>query len=101
MLPASKISQLHALMADNQWDEALRFAAKFPQLGVQAKPITRAADCLKNPGMYVQMGRDIVAIREAGITALREKYLSPPAKPRAKNSAPGRCASQAAPAAQL
>lgn len=72
--PQTKISQLRALMASNQWDAALCFAAKFQQLGTQANAIRRAADALKHPAFYQQMGRDLEAIRRTGIAALNERF---------------------------
>lgn len=87
-LPTTKLSQLRTMMDAGEWDKALCFAAKFQQLGTQARAITRAADCIKNPGMYTQMGRDITAIKAAGVLALRERFMPKPAKPRASAAQP-------------
>lgn len=70
-----KIDTLLALMRNEQWEDALRFAAKFPRLGAEKLAITRAKDCLNNPRFYVELGIDIPAAIEAGKSALIARYL--------------------------
>jgi hypothetical protein len=75
--PETKLSKLLELMTAERWDEAIHFAAKFPQLGQHKAAITRAHDMALRPQLYLQMGRDPATIRAAGIAALKERYAKP------------------------
>lgn len=70
----TKLSQLLKLMATEQWESAIKIAAKFPRLGGHKEPITRAASALLAPAFYASMGRDVPAILEAGKQALIARY---------------------------
>lgn len=70
----TKLAQLQALMATDQWDKALSFAAKFPRLGAEKAAIVRAHEAVAHPRFYQQLGLDLAAHRQAGIDALTQKY---------------------------
>jgi hypothetical protein len=74
----TKLSQLRRMMAAEDWEGALRMAARFPDLGQHKQAITRAWDSRQSPGLYRQMGKDPAALWEAGIAALRERYRPEP-----------------------
>ena len=70
----TKISQIRAAVAANDWRTALSIAAKFPQLGEHKKAIVTAHECLVHPGFYRQLGKDEAALIEAGKAAMCERY---------------------------
>ena len=70
----TKTSQLLAMIANEQWVDAIKFAAKFPTLGKQSSDITRAKEAINNPDFYRQMNKDIDELIEIGITAIRERF---------------------------
>ncbi len=72
----TKISILREHMAAGRWHDALKMAAKFPQLGDQKVAITRGADALKHPDFYRQLGKDVAVLVDAGVAALRARYQS-------------------------
>ena len=61
-------------MRAGEWDRALAVAARFPYLGAQAKAIRTAHEAVARPDFYRQMGKDIAALRQAGIDALRARW---------------------------
>ena len=73
-IPPSKISILRAHMGRAEWVEAVRLAARFPSLGDEREPITRAWAAHTNPGFYRQIGRNPEAEFAAGIEALKRRY---------------------------
>lgn len=73
--PASKLDQIAVLMKTGKWEEALKMAAKFQDLGDHAKPITQGANALANPDFYRQIKKDPAALVAAGIQALKERYV--------------------------
>ncbi len=70
----TKLSKLLAMMNANQWDEALKFAGKFPMLGEEKRAITRAREALIRPEFFLQLGRDVDAIIAEGRQALVRRY---------------------------
>lgn len=70
----TKISEVRAAVAANDWRKALSIAAKFPQLGEHKKAIVTAHECLAHPGFYRQLGKDEAALIEAGKAAMCERY---------------------------
>ena len=58
----SKLSHLLDLMTSDDWNAAIRLAAKFPRLGPHRDDILRAKDALFQPDFYRQIGRDPVGI---------------------------------------
>lgn len=70
----TKLYQIHAAVAANDWRKALAIAARFPQLGQHKVAIVTAHECLAHPGFYKQLGKDEAALIEAGKAAMRERY---------------------------
>lgn len=69
-----KINTLKALMAAEQWEKAIKFAAKFPRLGNERDAILSASAALLSPGMYRGMGRDPAMLVATGKAALMARY---------------------------
>jgi len=78
-MPATdtKLAKLLQLMTSERWDEAIRFAAKFPRLGEHKSAIKLAHEIAIRPEIYIEMGYDPATAREAGIAALKERYAKP------------------------
>jgi hypothetical protein len=74
MREGTKLAQIRGAMAANDWDLALRLAARFQRLGDQAVAIRRAADILLRPNFYRQLGYDPEQVRAEGIAALKERF---------------------------
>ena len=70
----TKLAKIRKAMADENWDEALRLAARFQRLGEQAEAIKRAANALTNPAFYEGLGYNLAQVRTKGIDALKERY---------------------------
>lgn len=77
MVYQTKISILRERASAGDWVGAMRLAARFPSLGGEREAITRAWDSRQSPALYRQLGRDPDALWEAGILALRRRYLEP------------------------
>jgi hypothetical protein len=73
----TKIARLKAAYADGDYAETLRIAARFPRLGVEKEPITRAWAALQNPAFYRDLGLDPDELVVAGIAAVRRRYRLP------------------------
>lgn len=71
---ATKLDGLRVAAAAGDWAQALRIAARFPQLGEHRNAIKTAHECIVHPGFYSQLGKDEAALIEAGKAALRDKY---------------------------
>lgn len=69
-----KIDQLSKLMKNNQWDKALKMAAKFPRLGEHKEVISRASSAMLSPNLYKSMGKNPDDLINAGISALKTRY---------------------------
>lgn len=74
-LPRTKLSILLELMENEQWNKALSLAAKFRDLGAHKEAITRGHNAATNPAFYRQLGKAPETLVEAGIKALKERYL--------------------------
>lgn len=70
----TKLSQLVDFMRREDWPSAIKFAAKFPQLGDEKSAITRAKDALIQPDFYRQIKRNPEELVEAGRAALLRRY---------------------------
>lgn len=70
----TKLSKLVAMMKSEDWNSAIRFAAKFPDLGEEKAHITRAKDALLNPRFYEQLGRNVPELIQEGRAALMRRY---------------------------
>jgi hypothetical protein len=69
-----KIDILRAMMAREDWDAAIKLAARFPRLGEEAKPIQQGASALLSPGLYRGMGKDPDEIVREAKNALIRRY---------------------------
>src|SRR5205085_1925849 len=70
----TKLASLRLAMSNDDWDGALRVAARFQRLGKQAAAIRRAADAVVNPSFYLQLGYDLQDVKSQGIAALKERF---------------------------
>lgn len=70
----SKLARIRKAMAADDWELAIRLAAKFPSLGEQAADLRRANDAMNNPQLYRQLGHDLQEIREKGVAALKVRF---------------------------
>jgi len=61
------------MLADD-WDSALKLAARFPRLGPQESDIRKAANAINNPTFYRQIGQDVELLKLAGIAALKTRF---------------------------
>ncbi len=72
--PPSKVSRLRAAMRAENWELALRIAARFPNLGKHKAAIVRGHEAYVHPRFYIQIGEDPVKLKKAGRRALLERY---------------------------
>lgn len=70
----TKLSILREHMAAGRWREAIRLAARFPQLGDQRGAILDAQLAYTSPDFCRGIRKDPAALIEAGIAALRARY---------------------------
>jgi hypothetical protein len=74
----TKLDKLKATWAAGDRIGALRIAAKFPELGADAKAIKRAWECAAGRGaFYLQLGFNPDAAIAAGLHALAARYGLP------------------------
>lgn len=73
----TKLRQLQEFMLADDWEGAMRLAAKFPRLGDEAAPITRAHQARLRPEFYRQLGQDPAALWAEGVAALKRRYGEP------------------------
>lgn len=69
-----KIDILKEYAASGDWHNALKVAAKFPQLGNEKVAITRAWEAIARPDFMRQIGKDPDALISAGVAALKARY---------------------------
>lgn len=74
--PRTKLSVIRELMAAEQWEKAVRMAAKFPRLGDQRNAILDAALAYTNPSFCSQIRKDPEALKVAGRAALIERFAA-------------------------
>ena len=67
----TKLAAVREAMARDDWERAIKLAAKLRSLGKYQKEIDRANDYLNHPKIYAQMGYERAEIVEAAIAALR------------------------------
>lgn len=72
--PRTKLSIVRERMAAGQWQEAVRLAARFPQLGLERNAILDAHAAYTNPRFMVQLGKDLEALKESGRQALVQRF---------------------------
>jgi hypothetical protein len=74
--PDPKLAKVRAAIAQDDWDEAIKLAARVTLFGKHAEAIQRGKDALLNPDMYRQLGRDPEKIRAEAIAALQERVAA-------------------------
>ncbi len=70
----TKLSKLKAAYAAGDYREALRIAARFPQLGAEKEAICRAWQAIQSPAFYREIGRDPELLIAQGVAALKKRY---------------------------
>ena len=70
----TKLSIVREHMAAGRWQEAIRVAAKFPQLGEHRAAILDAHTALTNPRWTVGLGRNVDADVAVGRAALLARF---------------------------
>lgn len=70
----TKLSKLVTAMREGRHDDALSIAAKFPELGDHKARIVRGHEANKHARFYKSLGKDVEALRQDGIQAIRERY---------------------------
>lgn len=70
----TKLSAVTTAMEANDWQRAIALAAKFPRLGAERNAILDAHGAYTNPRFAAQLGKDLDALKLAGIAALRARY---------------------------
>jgi hypothetical protein len=70
----TKLAQVQAAMAAQDWPRAFSIASKFARLGPQRAAILRAQAARLSPGLYRQLGRDPVEVIEEGKAAMRARF---------------------------
>lgn len=77
----TKLKQMQELWEAGDYRGALKMAAGWPQLGEHKAAIQSGWAATWNPAFYRQLGRDPVALYEAGLAAMAQRYnLEPPKK---------------------
>lgn len=61
-------------MAAGRWQEAIRLAAQFQDLGAERAAILDAHAAYTNPRFMLQLKRDLEALKRAGREALERRY---------------------------
>lgn len=74
MQTTTKLAQLRALMAAEEWRSAILLAAKFPRLGARRGAILDAREAYLRPAFQRELGKDPAALIAAGRRALAEAY---------------------------
>lgn len=72
--PTSKLAAVRTAMVNDDWETAIKLAARFPMLGAQASAIQRARDALNNPGLYLELGHDLDRLHKEAVAALKERF---------------------------
>lgn len=70
----SKASIVKEHMAAERWQEAIRIAARFPRLDQHRSAILGAHGAYTNPRFFIQLGKDIEAMKDAGRAALLDRF---------------------------
>ena len=64
-------------MAEGDWRNAIRIAARLPRLDDHRKAILDAQGAYENPRFYFQIGKNPAALIAAGNEALIERFGAP------------------------
>ncbi len=68
-----KLAKVRTAIADNDWDTAIKLAARVTLFGKHAEAIQRGKDAITKPEFYRQLGRDPDKLRQEAIAALKER----------------------------
>lgn len=68
------IDKLNILMDANEWEKAIKLAAKWPDLGEHKATIQRGASALLSPNFYRQIGQNPDELIKAAKEALIARY---------------------------
>lgn len=69
-----KIDILKNMMKNENWNEAILFAAKFPRLGEHKKTILSAREAILRPAFQLQIKKDPQKLISDGIKTLKIMY---------------------------
>src|ERR1700730_2130506 len=72
--PRTKTSIIQGHMAAGDWRNAIRVAARLPQLDKHRCAILDAQGAYEHPSFYAQIGKDAGTLIEAGAAALLERF---------------------------
>ena len=70
----TKLARIREAMMADDWDSALKIAARFQRLGEHDDVIRRAANAVGNPSFYKQLGQDVDQLKATGIEALKKRF---------------------------
>lgn len=70
----TKLSIVKRHMRAGEWQEAIRIAARFSRLGEHRNAILDAHGAYTNPRFFVQIGKDIEALKASGQRALLDRF---------------------------
>lgn len=70
----TKLLTLQIYMQTGQWEKAIKYAAKFPQLGTDRDAILTASSVLLSPSFYLNIGQDPQILIDKGISALKHRF---------------------------
>lgn len=71
-----KLAKVLAAVAKDDWDAAIKLAAKVTTMGIYAEAISRGKEAIANPDFYRQLGKDPDKLRTEAIAALKERLQS-------------------------
>ena len=74
--PDTKLAKVRGAMAANDWDGAIKLAARVTLFGKQAEAIQRGKEAIANPDFSRQLGRDPEKLRLEAIAALKERIAA-------------------------
>jgi hypothetical protein len=66
----TKSSTVREHITANRWQNAIRIVARFPRLGEHRSAILDAHGAYTNPRFFSQLGKDLEALKQNGISAL-------------------------------
>lgn len=71
------LSKMKRHLANGDYEEALKLAARWGDLGAHKEAITRGYEALMRPAFYEQLGKDPDFLFREGVRALFERYHIP------------------------
>ena len=70
----TKLSFVVAAIQSGDYRRAVSLASKFPRLGASRGAILDAYMAYSNPSFAAQLGKDVEALKLAGLVAIRSRY---------------------------